>query len=76
MRVAQFEDAKGLCIGIEADGRWVNYSTALSVHSLVTKNTLLEPPATIHELLIEDSIRQKCELFLPSCARHISPGNS
>jgi 5-oxopent-3-ene-1,2,5-tricarboxylate decarboxylase/2-hydroxyhepta-2,4-diene-1,7-dioate isomerase len=53
MRVAQFEDARGLCIGIESEGRWVNYSTALSVYSLVLNNTLLDPPATIAELLIE-----------------------
>lgn len=53
MNVAQFEDAKGLCIGIELDGKWLNYSTALSVHSLVVDNTLLVPPATIAELLID-----------------------
>ncbi|MDH3251504.1 MAG: fumarylacetoacetate hydrolase family protein [Ignavibacteria bacterium] len=51
MKVAQFEDMNGPCVGIELDGKWIDYSKAESAYSLLERNTPVHPTATIAELL-------------------------
>ncbi len=53
MKVAQFEDAHGPCIGIELDGKWINYSIAESMFSLLEDGTTAQPTTTIAALLTE-----------------------
>jgi 5-oxopent-3-ene-1,2,5-tricarboxylate decarboxylase / 2-hydroxyhepta-2,4-diene-1,7-dioate isomerase len=51
MKVAQFEDRNGPCVGIELDGKWINYSIAESVYLLLEHRTPVPPTATIAALL-------------------------
>ena len=53
MRIAQFEYRKELCIGIEQNGAWVNYSNAKAVYSLLENGIATKPPATIAALLAQ-----------------------
>jgi 2-keto-4-pentenoate hydratase/2-oxohepta-3-ene-1,7-dioic acid hydratase in catechol pathway len=53
MKVAQFEDTKGYCIGIQHNGRWVNYSDAEAVYTSISQNVVVEPTTTIFQLLEE-----------------------
>jgi 2-keto-4-pentenoate hydratase/2-oxohepta-3-ene-1,7-dioic acid hydratase in catechol pathway len=51
MKVAQFEDTKGFCIGLFDNGRWINYSDAEAVYTSITQNVVVEPTTTILQLL-------------------------
>jgi 5-oxopent-3-ene-1,2,5-tricarboxylate decarboxylase/2-hydroxyhepta-2,4-diene-1,7-dioate isomerase len=51
MKVAQFEDTQGFCIGLFDNGRWVNYSDAEAVYTSITQNVVVEPTTTILQLL-------------------------
>jgi 5-oxopent-3-ene-1,2,5-tricarboxylate decarboxylase / 2-hydroxyhepta-2,4-diene-1,7-dioate isomerase len=51
MRVAQFEDTQGFCIGLFDKGRWINYSDAEAVYTSITQNVVVEPTTTILQLL-------------------------
>lgn len=53
MKVAQFEDTKGYCIGLNHSGRWVNYSDAEAVYTSITQNVVVEPTTTVLQLLEE-----------------------
>ncbi|HTY36505.1 MAG TPA: fumarylacetoacetate hydrolase family protein [Bacteroidota bacterium] len=51
MKVAQFEDAQGYCIGLSSNGRWINYSDAEAAYTAVTQKVVVEPTTTILQLL-------------------------
>ena len=51
MKVAQFEDSQGFCIGLFDNGRWINYSDAEAVYTSITQNVVVEPTTTIFQLL-------------------------
>lgn len=51
MKVAQFEDTQGLCIGLFENGRWINYSDAEAAYTSITQNVVVEPTTTIFQLL-------------------------
>jgi 2-keto-4-pentenoate hydratase/2-oxohepta-3-ene-1,7-dioic acid hydratase in catechol pathway len=51
MRVAQFEDEKGPCIGIGMKGGWINYTKARPAFALLEHGTVETTPGTIAELL-------------------------
>jgi 2-keto-4-pentenoate hydratase/2-oxohepta-3-ene-1,7-dioic acid hydratase in catechol pathway len=51
MKLAQFEDTQGLCIGLFANGRWINYSDAEAAYTSITQNVVVEPTTTIFQLL-------------------------
>jgi 2-keto-4-pentenoate hydratase/2-oxohepta-3-ene-1,7-dioic acid hydratase in catechol pathway len=51
MKVAQFEDAQGYCIGIHHNGRWINYSDAEAAYTSITQKIVVEPTTTITRLL-------------------------
>jgi ribonuclease PH len=51
MKVAQFEDTQGFCIGLFDNGRWINYSDAEAVYTSITQNVVVEPTTTILQLL-------------------------
>lgn len=51
MKVAQFEDTQGFCIGLFDNGRWVNYSDAEAAFTSITQNVVVEPTTTIFQLL-------------------------
>lgn len=51
MNVAQFEDAQGYCIGIEHNGRWLNYTDAEAAYTSLTHRVIVEPTTTIIQLL-------------------------
>lgn len=51
MKVAQFEDAQGYCIGIYHNGRWINYSDAEAAYTSITQKIVVEPTTTITRLL-------------------------
>jgi 2-keto-4-pentenoate hydratase/2-oxohepta-3-ene-1,7-dioic acid hydratase in catechol pathway len=53
MKIAQFEDTQGYCIGIEWNGRWINYSDAEAAATSITHNVVVEPTTTILQLLEE-----------------------
>ena len=51
MKVAQFEDTQGFCIGLFDNGRWVNYSDAEAAYTSITQKVVVEPATTILQLL-------------------------
>jgi 5-oxopent-3-ene-1,2,5-tricarboxylate decarboxylase/2-hydroxyhepta-2,4-diene-1,7-dioate isomerase len=51
MKVAQFEDTQGFCIGLFDSGRWINYSDAEAAYTSVTQKVVVEPTTTILQLL-------------------------
>jgi len=51
MKVAQFEDSQGYCIGLSANGGWINYSDAEAAYTAITQNVVVEPTTTILRLL-------------------------
>ena len=51
MKVAQFEDTQGFCVGLFDNGRWINYSDAEAVYTSITQNVVVEPTTTILQLL-------------------------
>ena len=51
MKVAQFEDTQGFCIGLFDNGRWVNYSDAEAAYTSITHKVVVEPTTTILQLL-------------------------
>jgi 2-keto-4-pentenoate hydratase/2-oxohepta-3-ene-1,7-dioic acid hydratase in catechol pathway len=51
MRVAQFEDTQGFCIGLFDNGRWINYSDAEAAYTSITQNVVVEPRTTVFQLL-------------------------
>jgi len=51
MRIAQFEDSDGPCVGVELKGQWINYSRALPLYFLLERGTVVHSPATVMELL-------------------------
>jgi 2-keto-4-pentenoate hydratase/2-oxohepta-3-ene-1,7-dioic acid hydratase in catechol pathway len=53
MKIAQFEDTQGYCIGIHHDGRWINFSDADAACTAITQNVVVEPKTTILQLLEE-----------------------
>jgi 5-oxopent-3-ene-1,2,5-tricarboxylate decarboxylase / 2-hydroxyhepta-2,4-diene-1,7-dioate isomerase len=53
MKVAQFEDTQGYCIGIFDAGRWINYSDAEAAYTAITQKVVVEPTTTILQLLEE-----------------------
>lgn len=54
MNVAQFEDAQGYCIGVEHDGRWINYTDAEATYTSITHKVVVEPTTTILQLLEDE----------------------
>ncbi|MFH0991683.1 MAG: fumarylacetoacetate hydrolase family protein [bacterium] len=53
MKIAQFEDLQGYCIGIEYKGRWINYTDAEAAATSITRRIVVEPTTTILQLLTE-----------------------
>jgi 2-keto-4-pentenoate hydratase/2-oxohepta-3-ene-1,7-dioic acid hydratase in catechol pathway len=51
MKVAQFEDAQGYCIGVLHNGRWINYSDVEAAYTSITQKIVVEPTTTITRLL-------------------------
>jgi 2-keto-4-pentenoate hydratase/2-oxohepta-3-ene-1,7-dioic acid hydratase in catechol pathway len=51
MKVAQFEDTQGYCIGLSTNGGWINYSDAEAAYTAITQNVVVEPTTTILKLL-------------------------
>lgn len=51
MKVAQFEDSQGYCIGLSANGGWINYSDAEAAYTAITQRVVVEPTTTILKLL-------------------------
>ena len=51
MKVAQFESSNGSFVGVEVDGKWIDYSKALISYHLLDHGHLMEPFGTITELL-------------------------
>jgi 2-keto-4-pentenoate hydratase/2-oxohepta-3-ene-1,7-dioic acid hydratase in catechol pathway len=51
MKVAQFEDSQGYCIGLSINNRWINYSDAEAAYTAITQNVVVEPTTTILRLL-------------------------
>jgi len=51
MKVAQFEDTQGYCIGLFSNGKWINYSDAEAAYTAITQKVVVEPTTTILQLL-------------------------
>ncbi len=51
MKIAQFEEPDGYCVGVEAKGRWINYTKAEAVFSLSELRAAVVSPGTISLLL-------------------------
>jgi 2-keto-4-pentenoate hydratase/2-oxohepta-3-ene-1,7-dioic acid hydratase in catechol pathway len=51
MRVAQFEDAQGFCVGVEERGLWINYTDAEAAYTSMVQRVIVEPTTTILQLL-------------------------
>ncbi len=64
MKVAQFEDTQGYCIGLQHNGRWINYSDAEAACTSITQKVVVEPRTTIMQLLEEGQ-------FDPAEFRHV-----
>jgi len=51
MKIAQFEDTQGFCIGLHQSGRWINFTDAEAAFTSITQNVVVEPTTTILQLL-------------------------
>jgi len=51
MKIGQFEDQEGLCVGVERAGTWVNYSKAEALFYLLRHGVPIEPVTTLQGLL-------------------------
>ncbi|MEK6754939.1 MAG: fumarylacetoacetate hydrolase family protein [Bacteroidota bacterium] len=51
MKVAQFEDAQGFCVGVQLNRRWINYSDAEAAYTSITHRVVVEPTTTTLQLL-------------------------
>jgi 5-oxopent-3-ene-1,2,5-tricarboxylate decarboxylase/2-hydroxyhepta-2,4-diene-1,7-dioate isomerase len=51
MKIAQFEDEQGFCIGVEQNGKWVNYSKAEAVYYLLERGLPIEPFSTLEKMI-------------------------
>jgi 2-keto-4-pentenoate hydratase/2-oxohepta-3-ene-1,7-dioic acid hydratase in catechol pathway len=51
MKVAQFEDTQGYCIGLQSNGHWINYSDAEAACTAITQKVVVDPTTTILQLL-------------------------
>jgi len=51
MKIAQFEDEQGFCIGVEAKGEWINYTDAEAAYTSIVHKVVVEPTTTILRLL-------------------------
>lgn len=51
MKIAQFEHRDGKCIGVELNGRWIDYSKAEAFYFLMERNVAREPKKTLAELI-------------------------
>jgi 5-oxopent-3-ene-1,2,5-tricarboxylate decarboxylase/2-hydroxyhepta-2,4-diene-1,7-dioate isomerase len=51
MKIAQFRHEQGYAIGLEMDGRWIDYTKAASVHTLLVRGLGMLPRTTIEQLL-------------------------
>lgn len=51
MKVAQWEHKGEKCIGVELNGRWMDYSRAEAAFSLMERNTPKEPRKSLGELI-------------------------
>ena len=47
MKVAQFTHPEGSCIGVELDGRWMNYSKAEAAYAMIQEDLLIEPMTSL-----------------------------
>ncbi len=54
MKVAQYEDENGLCVGVALRSQWINYTRALPLYTLLERGDVIEPPMTIATLLSEN----------------------
>jgi 5-oxopent-3-ene-1,2,5-tricarboxylate decarboxylase / 2-hydroxyhepta-2,4-diene-1,7-dioate isomerase len=51
MKVAQFEDTQGYCIGLSTGSGWINYSDAEAAYTSITQNVVVESTTTVLKLL-------------------------
>lgn len=51
MKIAQFQDEWGFLVGIQINGKWINYSKASAAYYLLERNITLLPRPTIGVLL-------------------------
>lgn len=51
MKIAQYEHEQGLVIGLEIDGRWVDYTKAFAAYTLLEQSVAMLPRTTIDQLL-------------------------
>ena len=51
MRIAQYEHAQGLAVGLELDGRWLDYTRAHAAYMLLAQSVAVFPRTTIDQLL-------------------------
>jgi hypothetical protein len=51
MKIAQFEEPDGYCVGVEEKGKWINYTRAEAVFWLTERSATVESPSTVHQLL-------------------------
>jgi 2-keto-4-pentenoate hydratase/2-oxohepta-3-ene-1,7-dioic acid hydratase in catechol pathway len=54
MKIAQFEDNQGLCVGVEGRTGWINYSKAEALYYLLRHGVAVEQVPTIQYLLESD----------------------
>lgn len=51
MKVAQFEGEDGFLVGLEVDGKWINYSKASGIYYSLVHDLIIEPRPTLQGLL-------------------------
>jgi 5-oxopent-3-ene-1,2,5-tricarboxylate decarboxylase/2-hydroxyhepta-2,4-diene-1,7-dioate isomerase len=51
MKIAQYQDDDSLMIGLEANGRWIDYTRAFSAQLLIEENLTTMPRTTVEQLL-------------------------
>jgi 5-oxopent-3-ene-1,2,5-tricarboxylate decarboxylase/2-hydroxyhepta-2,4-diene-1,7-dioate isomerase len=51
MKIGQFEDHEGLCVGVERAGTWINYSKAEALFYLLRHGVPIEPATTLQGML-------------------------
>jgi len=59
MKIAQYRHDHGLAIGMDLDGRWVDYTKAYAVYALLECGVAMLPRTTIDQLLLRGEFEEK-----------------
>jgi len=59
MKIAQYQHDHGFAIGMELDGRWIDYTKAYAIYTILELGVAMMPRTTIDQLLLRGEFDEK-----------------